>query len=112
MGEAAGVADHLVVTTDNPRSEPSEEIINDILKGVSNSRRVDVDTDRRQAIQRAIDLAGPDDTVVVAGKGHEQYQVIGDQTLPFDDRQVIRSLMMHQVDSAASRPSKAGVPVS
>jgi len=112
MGEAAGVADHLFVTTDNPRSEPPEEIINDILKGVSNSQRVDVDTDRRQAIQRAIDLAGVDDTVVVAGKGHEQYQVIGDQTEPFDDRQVIRSLMMHQVDSAASQTSKAGVPVS
>ena len=91
MGEiAARLADQSVVTSDNPRSEDPEAIIAEIVAGVPGERRasVAVEPDRRAAIGLALGAARAGDVVVIAGKGHEQGQIIGDRRLPFDDREV------------------------
>lgn len=93
MGEAAMAADHLVVTSDNPRSEDPQRIIDDILEGIVRHDRVQVEIDRRCAIETALSSHGPGDVVVVAGKGHETTQTIGDEVLDFDDRAVVRDLI-------------------
>ncbi|MBE0528210.1 MAG: UDP-N-acetylmuramoyl-L-alanyl-D-glutamate--2,6-diaminopimelate ligase, partial [Thermoleophilia bacterium] len=86
----ARLADCSVVTSDNPRSEDPMAIIQEIVAGVpgEHAGAVLVEADRRRAIRIALDQAGPGDTVVIAGKGHEQGQIIGDQRVPFDDRLV------------------------
>ena len=81
-------ADHVVVTSDNPRSEDPLAIIQDVLQGAGTG--VEIDPDRRSAVRRAVSLAGPGDVVVIAGKGHEQGQEIGSMVVPFDDRAVVR----------------------
>jgi UDP-N-acetylmuramoyl-L-alanyl-D-glutamate--2,6-diaminopimelate ligase len=84
---AARLADYTVLTSDNPRGEKPEAILDDIeagMRGATNYTRI---TDRRDAISRTIAEASDDDVVVIAGKGHEPYQVIGDQILHFDDRE-------------------------
>lgn len=80
-------ADRIIVTSDNPRSEEPNAIIDDILAGFSPARRerVCVEPDRRTAIETAVGWAGPGDVVLIAGKGHENYQIIGDARLHFDD---------------------------
>ncbi len=93
MARAAAAADRVFLTSDNPRSESPSQIIGHILQGFSTRRHVDVDTDRRAAIRRALQRAQPGDAVVIAGKGHEGSQVIGDQSLPFDDRRVARQIL-------------------
>jgi UDP-N-acetylmuramoyl-L-alanyl-D-glutamate--2,6-diaminopimelate ligase len=90
---AVRLADVVVVTSDNPRSEDPRAIVDDILAGVDGpvsgpGRRVAVEPDRRAAIALAVTSARPGDVVVVAGKGHETTQVIGDLVVPFDDRVV------------------------
>jgi UDP-N-acetylmuramyl tripeptide synthase len=99
---AARLSDVIVVTSDNPRSEPPEAIIEEILRGVNGGRRAErhVIPDRRDAILKALELAQPGDAVVIAGKGHETSQVLRDRTVPFDDRQVARELAKHLVRSA------------
>ncbi len=86
----ARLADCSVVTSDNPRSEDPLVIIDEIVAGVPGERAgtVTVEPDRRRAIRIALEQAGPGDTVVIAGKGHEQGQIIGDQRVAFDDRLV------------------------
>ena len=87
MGAAAARwADHLVVTSDNPRSERPEDIIAEILAGIPAGTDVAVEPDRRAAINLALARAAQGDTVVVCGKGHETTQTIGTSVLPFDDR--------------------------
>ena len=87
MGRAALAADFCVVTSDNPRSEDPLAIIDDILPGMAGSEdRFEVVPDRREAIRRAVSMAGPGDVVLIAGKGHEDYQLVGDKVLDFDDR--------------------------
>ena len=87
MGEAALAADYAVVTSDNPRHEDPLAIIDDILAGMGDGRdRFEVEPDRRRAIARAIELSAPGDCILLAGKGHEDYQLVGDEVLPFDDR--------------------------
>jgi UDP-N-acetylmuramoyl-L-alanyl-D-glutamate--2,6-diaminopimelate ligase len=91
MGEiGARLSDTCVVTSDNPRSEAPEAIIDEILAGIGESATgVRVEVDRRAAIALALDEAAPGDTVVIAGKGHEQGQELaGGRKIPFDDRQV------------------------
>jgi len=95
MGQAAAEKSDLVIlTSDNPRSEDPLDIMNDALVGL---RRYDtphlVEPDRTTAIQRAIEQALPGDVVILAGKGHENYQVLKDRTIPFDDREVARKLL-------------------
>jgi UDP-N-acetylmuramoyl-L-alanyl-D-glutamate--2,6-diaminopimelate ligase len=91
MGAVAGrLSDLIVITSDNPRSEDPNRIIEEIRRGITpNTKRpsqaVLAIVDRRAAIAKAIEVAGSGDVVLVAGKGHEKYQVIGDRTLPFDD---------------------------
>ena len=94
MGAAcAKLADRLVVTSDNPRSEDPLKIIDAILVGVDSSRRqsVLVEPDRRKAIEYALREAGEDDVIVIAGKGHETTQEIQGVKYPFDDREVVRA---------------------
>ena len=88
MGQvAAELADHVIVTDDNPRSENPASIRAAVMAGSPGAQEVD---GRRAAIAAAIGRAGPEDIVLVAGKGHEQGQVIGDRVLPFDDVEVAR----------------------
>jgi UDP-N-acetylmuramoyl-L-alanyl-D-glutamate--2,6-diaminopimelate ligase len=92
---AAQLADRLWITSDNPRSEDPDAIIEEIARGVASPPRQGQSRhpDRREAIQAAIDWARQGDTVVIAGKGHETYQIIAGQVLPFDDRAVARELL-------------------
>lgn len=95
MGQAAAeLSDFVVVTSDNPRSEDPLTIINDALVGV---RRFDtrhiVEPDREKAIRRALEEARPGDIVLLAGKGHETYQVLRDRTIDFDDRVAARRVL-------------------
>jgi UDP-N-acetylmuramoyl-L-alanyl-D-glutamate--2,6-diaminopimelate ligase len=93
MGQAAAKgADYSIVTSDNPRKEPPEAIIEGILPGVGNAKH-EVIVDRRQAIARSLDLAGDDDAVLLAGKGHEDYQVIGETKRPFDEAVIVSELL-------------------
>jgi len=82
-------ADYAIITSDNPRKEDPDAIICEIEKGVR-SNRYEKMTDRTEAIGRAISLAQPRDIVLIAGKGHENYQEFADHTVPFDDIQVAR----------------------
>jgi UDP-N-acetylmuramoyl-L-alanyl-D-glutamate--2,6-diaminopimelate ligase len=92
MGRVAvELADHVIVTSDNPRSEDPVTIIADVLQGTGVD--VEIDPDRRVAIERAISLAERDDVVVIAGKGHEQGQEIAGVVHPFDDRAVAREAL-------------------
>jgi UDP-N-acetylmuramoyl-L-alanyl-D-glutamate--2,6-diaminopimelate ligase len=89
MGEvAARLADRVVVTSDNPRSEDPDAIVAAIVDGVAagDAAKVTVEVDRRAAIARAIGSAGAGDIVLIAGKGHETTQTVGDAVRPFDDR--------------------------
>ncbi len=92
---AAAGADRVVVTSDNLRSEDPAAIIEGRAerRRPRSTARVVVEADRAAAIALAIDGARPGDVVVVAGKGHETSQTIGDQVLPFDDREVVRQLL-------------------
>jgi UDP-N-acetylmuramoyl-L-alanyl-D-glutamate--2,6-diaminopimelate ligase len=90
---ASTYSDVTIVTSDNPRSESPESIIDAIMSGVASGANVVRDADRRSAISRALDETAPGDVVVVAGKGHETTQTIGDLTVPFDDRVVARELL-------------------
>jgi len=83
-------ADSVVVTSDNPRTEDPNAIIDDIIGGFANPRseRIIIEPDRRRAIERAIGQAEPDDIVLIAGKGHETYQIIGATRLDFSDKDV------------------------
>jgi UDP-N-acetylmuramoyl-L-alanyl-D-glutamate--2,6-diaminopimelate ligase len=96
MGAVASrLSDVVVVTSDNPRSEPPEAILEEIQRGMNGTRGPErhVIVDRREAIGRALEMARPGDAVVIAGKGHEGYQVLRDRTVPFDDRQVAREAL-------------------
>ena len=90
MGRAcAALADQLVVTSDNPRSEDPLAIINEVLPGIPAGTATTVEPDRRLAIRCALTQAGAGDVVLVAGKGHEPFQELAGRTIPFDDRQVV-----------------------
>ncbi len=95
MGEvAARLAERVIVTSDNPRSEDPEKIINDILSGIPRpDKRVMAIIDRREAIEVACNQAGPGDVVLIAGKGHERKQIFRDTIIPFSDRDVSRDIL-------------------
>jgi UDP-N-acetylmuramoyl-L-alanyl-D-glutamate--2,6-diaminopimelate ligase len=95
MGMAAAeLSDYVVLTSDNPRSEDPLDIINDTLVGL---RRLDVphkvEADRTKALRMAVEEARPGDLILVAGKGHETYQVLRDSTIHFDDREVASEIL-------------------
>ena len=115
MGMAAAeLSDIVVLTSDNPRSEDPLSIMNDAMVGI---RRFDtphiVEPDREKAIRRAIESAGPGDVVLLAGKGHETYQVLKDRTIAFDDREVARNILGGLVMGKKRRemPGKPGEPL-
>src|SRR5258705_3007128 len=92
MGEiAVRLADIAIATSDNPRTEDPERILDDVEAGMSGRQHYRV-VDRRAAIGQALELARQGDTVLLAGKGHETYQVIGTVKQPFDEREVVRGL--------------------
>lgn len=89
MGRAALAADYAIVTSDNPRHENPLAIIDDIVRGIGDAEgNYEIEPDRRSAIARAISLAQSGDSILIAGKGHEDYQLVGDEVLSFDDRKV------------------------
>ena len=109
MGAVAGrLSDLILITSDNPRSEDPQRIIEEVLRGITADTRRDSSQsvitipDRRDAINKAVELARPGDLVLIAGKGHEKYQVIGSQVLPFDDVTVAR-------EALSRRRSNSGV---
>jgi UDP-N-acetylmuramoyl-L-alanyl-D-glutamate--2,6-diaminopimelate ligase len=86
-------AESVIVTDDNPRGEDGDAIVADIMAGFAEPARVLVERDRRKAIERAIGTAGPQDIVLVAGKGHETYQEVAGVKHPFDDSEVARAAL-------------------
>lgn len=94
MGRIAeGLADRVVITDDNPRSEPSQSIIDDVLSGIDARAEITVINDRTQAIKQTLMRARPGDLVVIAGKGHEDYQEIEGKRYPFSDMKVVQQTM-------------------
>ena len=89
---AEQLADHVVLTDDNPRSEDPERIVEDICTGFENPAAVRVQHDRAAAISDALRSAGPNDIVLIAGKGHETVQIVGEKSLPFSDRERVMAL--------------------
>ena len=89
---AEDIADKIVITSDNPRSEDPQQIITDILAGFKSVSDVVVEPDRELAIKEAYKLANANDVVIVAGKGHEDYQILKDRTIHFDDREEARKV--------------------
>ena len=82
-----------IITDDNPRNEDPNQIVRQILDGFENFDDFEVIQDRAKAIEWAISNAEPGDCVLIAGKGHEQHQVVGNQRFHFDDRDIVRTLL-------------------
>lgn len=94
MGEIAEqYADAVVITDDNPRSEDAAAIVSEIVSGISDRDNVVVIHDREAAIRSAVTAAGEGDVVLIAGKGHEAYQLVGEQKLPFSDRECVENVL-------------------
>ncbi len=94
MGQAvAEYSDVAVLTSDNPRREKPEDIMADVFPGLIKAKEIHQNPDRRAAIAKALSLLGPEDTLLIAGKGHEDYQIIGDEKFPFDDREVVKEAL-------------------
>ena len=89
---AEAKADWVVLTSDNPRTEDPERIIDEIVAGMQRSNHERIE-DRYAAIRHALEIAGPEDVVLLAGKGHETYQIRGSERLPFDERVIVNELM-------------------
>lgn len=88
-----------IVTSDNPRQENPNDIVNQILSGFTDPNCYIVELDRKKAIERAIDMATQEDIILIAGKGHETYQILGNKTIEFEDRKVALELCQQKVDS-------------
>jgi len=95
MGEVAGkIADYSIVTTDNPRTEKPEAIVKEIEAGISKTKgKYEVIVDRKEAIKKAISMMNKKDIVVICGKGHEKYQEINKEKLPFDEREIVKGIL-------------------
>lgn len=98
-GIAARLADTVVVTSDNPRTEDPQQILQDVLEGIEDSVQPIVEADRRTAIQTAIQSAQPGDFVLIAGKGHEDYQILGTEKIHFDDREEAQAALQQRLSS-------------
>lgn len=93
MGQVASQeADLTIISTDNPRTEDPERILDEIEQGLGEAAHLRI-SDRREAIERALDLARPGDTLLLAGKGHETYQIYGNEKVPFDEAAIVRDAL-------------------
>ncbi len=95
MGKiGAELSDIAVITSDNPRSEDPDEIINDILAGIAkHSSKLIVESNRTKAIEKAMNVAKADDVIVLAGKGHETYQILADGKIHYDEREIVADIL-------------------
>jgi len=94
MGSIAeNFSDFIFITSDNPRTENPIKIINDILCGMKNKKNIIVEIDRFKAIQKAIDFAKEEDIVLIAGKGHEDYQILSDKIISFNDKEIAKDFL-------------------
>ncbi len=94
MGKIAGsLSDLAIVTSDNPRTEDPERIIDDIVAGIPRESAIIRESDRRKAIHDALSQAQPGDVILVAGKGHEDYQVIGKDKIHFSDHEIVEEFI-------------------
>lgn len=98
MGKVASdLSDFCIVTSDNPRSEDPQAIVNDILEGMKDAKcGYDVVVNRKEAIAHALRIAQPDDIIILAGKGHETYQILKEGTIHFDEREVVAECLQEQ----------------
>jgi len=104
MGRAATLADDVILTSDNPRTEDPYRIIEEIQEGFRGSVLLpEIEIDRREAIQRAMTRARPEDAVIVAGKGHEQVQILGERRTHFNDVEVCRQILLSLPQSVRGR---------
>lgn len=92
------LSDIAIVTSDNPRQENPADIVKQILCGFTDPNCYIVELDRKKAIEKAIDLATPDDIILIAGKGHETYQILGNKTIEFEDRKIAIELCNQKAD--------------
>src|SRR4029079_17209814 len=90
---ASEFSDLTVVTSDNPRTEDPQTILDEVASGLADNREAVKIIDRREAVKYAVDHAKPGDIVVIAGKGHENYQIIGRTKHPMDDRELAREAL-------------------
>lgn len=95
---AEKLSDRIVVTNDNPRTESQEHIVNDIMQGFQSPEAVHVEYDRKQAIEFALRNASSNDAILIAGKGHEDYQIVGTEKLDYDERAFVASLVKRVQD--------------
>jgi UDP-N-acetylmuramoyl-L-alanyl-D-glutamate--2,6-diaminopimelate ligase len=89
---AATLSDLAIVTSDNPRTEDPDAIIADVEQGMGSASHLRM-ADRRDAIRAALNAGRPGDTILLAGKGHETYQVVGTTKLPFDEREIVTGIV-------------------
>ena len=110
LGRAALLADVAIVTSDNPRTENPAAIIDEIFSGMRGTDcQVIVEQDRREAIFKSLQMAAPGDCILIAGKGHENEQVIGRERFPFDDRQITREFLRERWQPLARPPERVSV---
>ncbi len=105
MGEiAVNLSDYVIVTSDNPRSEDPEKIALDIEVGIhrAGKNNYEIVIDRESAIKKALSIAKKGDIVLLAGKGHETYQIIGDKKIYFDDREIVKNFLMNKNGKSCS----------
>lgn len=96
--QATLISDITVITTDNPRDEKPEEIIDDIVQGVQSDSQTEIVVDRSEAIKRAIEIASKNDIILIAGKGHEDYQEVKGVKHHFDDREIAANHLRVQLN--------------
>ena len=84
---------------DNPRSEEPQKIVNDILMGIEKRKKITIEIDRFKAINESIKFANKEDIVLIAGKGHENYQILNDKVIDFDDREIAYKLLKEKSKS-------------
>jgi UDP-N-acetylmuramoyl-L-alanyl-D-glutamate--2,6-diaminopimelate ligase len=101
MGKIASeLADIVIITSDNPRGEEPKAIIDEILSGISPEmgEKIIVEANREKAIKIAVEMAREGDCLLIAGKGHETYQIFADKVVPFDDREIARKYIREKIN--------------
>jgi len=96
MGEISGrMSDYTIITSDNPRSEKPELIALDVEVGLQRvkCKNYEIILDRTAALKKAVELCSPDDILLIAGKGHENYQIIGNEKIPYNDKEVVIKIL-------------------